>query len=1058
MKKESNYFNPLISFLVMIFAIFLWFAFLQTYKSKITAAQLAHTQGVVLQATNVERIIAEDKTATRGYALTGQRSFLDPVLNSEKIIDQNIDSLRKLVAKDPQQIMRVDSLLFYTHKSFSFEDSISGIIETKGIYAAMPFLTKCVRDEDMDNIRRVSNQIQEGENVLLQKIKQEDQKAANLLNGFIFIMILIFLALIIIYWRKEIQARFDLQQNEEQLKDLNSQINLSNDAIYCIDPSSTIINWNKGAERIFGYTANEAIGKNFHSLLVSEPEEGSMNDLFETLGNTGYWTGFVKKKTKMGKDVLVRASITQLQKSNDEVSGFIIVNMDITEQHQANKKIKYLASLVENSSETMFSRDKNLRILSWNRGAEKLFGYSTEEAIGNTFVGLGATMLTIEEILKIENKMPDEGIFLEEVKYFRKDGTSFIGEASISPIKNKQDEPEAYTLVIRDISKRKMLQEELVKMNQELEIKVLERTKEIEQNNLRFRGLIENSHDIITLFDKSYNIIYRSPSASRITGWTNEDLLNKPVFNVIHPDYQEQAYRDFKLLKENPENSIKTSFRYLHKNGHYIWMDCVARNLLHDENVRAIVINFHDVTQRVESEEKLVNSELKFRSLIENSAEGVSLLDENGRAIYRSPSFYRILGQTVSAESIMNVHPEDRELMKEKLAESKNRPGEPVPYQIRYIHSDGHYVRLEGSFTNLLHLNGVNAFVANFRDISEKYEIEQKLMNSERRFRTVIENISDGIVLNTEDSQILYQSPSVSKILGYGPEERVGKMVNEYIHPDNLDEFNALYERLRNIPNLPLPFRFRFKHKNGKYIWLEGVVSNLLSDPSVKAYLASYRDITERVEEQQKITRALYLGQEQERKFIAQELHDNVNQLQIASTLFLSSALRHPDSATRQIQDSLDTIKLAIVETRELTHKLTAPDFQTFQLSSELVKLANNMLKQKGIEVLMEDGKFKEDNLKDEQKLAVYRIAQEQTANIIKYANAKKVTITLIEENGIFKMSIADDGVGMENVKSMNGIGLKNIKNRLSIFGGETKVNTSAGKGFELEISMPVTK
>ena len=123
------------------------------------------------------------------------------------------------------------------------------------------------------------------------------------------------------------------------------------------------------------------------------------------------------------------------------------------------------------------------------------------------------------------------------------------------------------------------------------------------------------------------------------------------------------------------------------------------------------------------------------------------------------------------------------------------------------------------------------------------------------------------------------------------------------------------------------------------------------------------------------------------------------------------------------------------METRELTHKLTAPDFQTFQLSSELVKLANNMLKQKGIEVLMEDGKFKEDNLKDEQKLAVYRIAQEQTANIIKYANAKKVTITLIEENGIFKMSIADDGVGMENVKSMNGIGLKNIKNRLSIFG-----------------------
>jgi PAS domain S-box-containing protein len=123
----------------------------------------------------------------------------------------------------------------------------------------------------------------------------------------------------------------------------------------------------------------------------------------------------------------------------------------------------------------------------------------------------------------------------------------------------------------------------------------------------------------------------------------------------------------------------------------------------------------------------------------------------------------------------------------------------------------------------------------------------------EKRFRALIENISDAIVMNDEHSNILYQSPSVAKILGYSDNERIGKKVLDYVHPKNRNEFLQLYQNLYESPNLPLPFEYRFLHKNGNYIWLEGVVTNMLHNPAVKAFVANYRDITQRKESEEKL-------------------------------------------------------------------------------------------------------------------------------------------------------------------------------------------------------------
>lgn len=144
-------------------------------------------------------------------------------------------------------------------------------------------------------------------------------------------------------------------------------------------------------------------------------------------------------------------------------------------------------------------------------------------------------------------------------------------------------------------------------------------------------------------------------------------------------------------------------------------------------------------------------------------------------------------------------------------------------------------------------------------EIESRKIAEKEVAKREKRFRALIENISDGIVLNNEKSVVLYQSPSVSRILGYTFEDRQGEPVIDYVHEADKAGFTKLYEDLAQLPGQPLRFEFRVKHKQGHYIWLEGVVTNLLHDRNVNGYVANYRDISHRKIAEEKLRNERYL-------------------------------------------------------------------------------------------------------------------------------------------------------------------------------------------------------
>lgn len=474
-------------------------------------------------------------------------------------------------------------------------------------------------------------------------------------------------------------------------------------------------------------------------------------------------------------------------------SDSLAVNM----QRNFKDRINHLASIVEQSSEVIISRGLDQRMISWNRGAEVLLGYSKEEALGKTARELGMIRFSDKEIEDIEQQILEKGNWKAEKQYYQKNGSSFFGEVIAYAVKNEDGDMTSIVFIIKDISLRKQLEEQRKKYNEKLEDEIKERTEEIIKNEKRFRVLFESSHDIISLVDASYTLIYRSPSAKRITGWTDEDLLGKDSIQYVHMADKERISQIVKEVSANPGKPIECLVRSMHKKGHYLWLEGVVINLLQDEAVKAIVFNFRDVTARIESDEKLATSEKLFRTLIENNNDIITLMDDSFIPIYRSPRAAKVTGWTneemFGMDATKNIHIDDKPYAAAIIKEVMANPGKTIETKFRMLHKDGHYLWVEGTLTNLLNDTFIKAVVFNYRNITRRVEAEEKLTASEKQFRYTLDNMLEGVQILDFNWRFIYVNDALVRSSKSSKEVLLGNtLMEKYPGIDQTALFNTL--------------------------------------------------------------------------------------------------------------------------------------------------------------------------------------------------------------------------------------------------------------------------
>lgn len=198
-------------------------------------------------------------------------------------------------------------------------------------------------------------------------------------------------------------------------------------------------------------------------------------------------------------------------------------------------------------------------------------------------------------------------------------------------------------------------------------------------------------------------------------------------------------------------------------------------------------------------------------------------------------------------------------------------------------------------------------------------------------------------------------------------------------------------------------------------------------------------------------------AQDKVRKEISNELHDNVSQLLGVTNLFLETASRDEKNRLALIKESKIHISNAISEIRKLSHNLHAVFIRSVDLQNELQKMFSMFSKQQHIQ-LITDVELSTHNysISPEVQHSLIRIVQEQLNNIVKYAQATKVNIRLYNSENQLHLTVVDNGIGFDLNTSKNGIGLKNITERISFMGGTYLIKTAPGNGCSWSIRIPM--
>jgi diguanylate cyclase (GGDEF)-like protein/PAS domain S-box-containing protein len=393
--------------------------------------------------------------------------------------------------------------------------------------------------------------------------------------------------------------------------------------------------------------------------------------------------------------------------------------------------------------------------------------------------------------------------------------------------------------VIRDITKRKQAEEAVL------------------HTERHFKALIENAPDGIALVGLDGKTQYISPSARDMFDLTTADDIDANPMAFIHPDDLAIVLNAMNELIQNPAYIPALECRYKHKDGSYHWVESIFSNLLAEPSVQAVVINFRDVTERKQAEEALRQSEARYRLLADHMTDTIWLTDLNLNTTYISPSVDKVRGYTLEQLQKLpleqNITPASLQLamevfaveIPEVLADSKYSP--VVVLELDFFNRDGTIYSTESKLSIIRDENGNPvSILGESRDIAERKRIEKALFESERYYRALIENATDGILVVDTDGKIRYESPSVARILGYGPDALIGMSAFDLINPDDLPQIIAAFVEGQNTPGLIHRGEYRLHHCSGEWRFFEIVGHYLMGDPVIAGIIINGRDITER--------------------------------------------------------------------------------------------------------------------------------------------------------------------------------------------------------------------
>ncbi|MGC9518014.1 MAG: PAS domain S-box protein [Methanomicrobiales archaeon] len=414
------------------------------------------------------------------------------------------------------------------------------------------------------------------------------------------------------------------------------------DSIFNIDFNGDIKDVNHATEIFTGYSRKKLLGTNFSKYFTDEKKALDVFQLTLEKEKIKNFSMEIKNRKGYSTPVLFNGSI--IKDKFDEISGILVVARDISEQISSNEKIKQLASIVESSNDAIISKSLDGTINSWNKGAERIFGYSKDEILGKDVNILKSPDMQQKTDRIIERLKKGKTIDNFETIRFRKDGTKIYVSITCSPIFDNSGEIIGTSTITRDISPRKKAEKRLKEYQKNLEKIVKKRTKEVE-----FQAhLLEQVSDAIIVYDDKNRIKYWNKGAEVLYNIKSENAIGKNRDYIYSNEWFSLEDEKSAHLHLKKRGYWQGENIHIKSDGDQIYVESAINKIKMDKGKKyGYVAVIRDVTVRKEIEDELKKSEEKYRLIVEKNRSGVFLIDSFHNLSYVNPRMAEMLDYSV---------------------------------------------------------------------------------------------------------------------------------------------------------------------------------------------------------------------------------------------------------------------------------------------------------------------------------------------------------------------------------------------------------------------------
>ncbi|MGA7696115.1 MAG: PAS domain S-box protein, partial [Candidatus Sulfotelmatobacter sp.] len=699
-------------------------------------------------------------------------------------------------------------------------------------------------------------------------------------------------------WKSVVEAlqqtqaalRESLAQREQTLKEVADQkFALDQHAIVATtDVQGAITYVNEKFCAVSKYSRDELLGQNHRILNSGYHSKEFFQQMYQTIGTGKVWHGDIRNRAKDGSLYWLAVTIVPFLDSEGKPRQYMAIRTDITKRKRAEEGREHLAAVVESSDDAIISKDLNGTITAWNRGAEKIFGYSAAEAIGKPMVMLVPRGRVNEEADILDRIRHGESVEHFETVRVRRDGTNIDISATFSPIRDASGRVIGASKIARDITERKRAQEALRQSDARREFAL--KTARVGDWDLDLTTLQATRS---ALHDQIFG--YSSP----LKEWSFEMFLRH-----VHPDDRERVRENFQG-SVNQQKKWEFECRIVWPNGDIRWIwACGDQNRDSSGKATRMFGIVQDVTERKQAEETLrrqaeelsqqtidlvrtgqaLETQSRMLKLVLDSVgEGLIAADRDGHFLIWNDSAKKLMGRGATElpseqwtphykvflpDGITPYPPEDLPLVRALRGES-----------VRVELMVGHPERAGGVYLEVAARPMKDAGgslcggVAVLRDITEHRRAvaalarqaeellhsQQALESQTLMLQSVLDSIGEGLVAADETGKFILWNPAAMRIVGMGaanvPPERWTDHYGTYL-PDTVTPFppeqNPLLRAIHGETCTTEMYVRNAEMDTG--VWIESTGSPLKSrDGAARGGVVAFRDITQRRADEREI-------------------------------------------------------------------------------------------------------------------------------------------------------------------------------------------------------------